>query len=123
MADLGHFVRDLNATWLAGRLDDLARFFDERVVMLPPGGAPATTGVGPMVDSYRRFFEQATVHAFEVTGVDVFPFDAVTLCHARFTVDYELASERFQEDGLEVYAVDVTGPTPKVVWRTQLTFR
>ena len=88
--------------------------------MLMPGRAQALVGVEPMVASYREFSAMAHVHGFELKQVDLFGFGGVVMCHARFAVDYEIPSGRFQEEGMEIYAVDASGPSPKIIWRTQM---
>jgi len=119
MSDIGAFVREMNQNWAEGRFEDLARYFDEQVVMLLPGTGKAMVGVGPMVESYREFCAMAHVHGFEIDEVVTFPFGDAVMCHAHFTVDYEIPSGRFQEEGMEIYLVDTSGPAPRILWRTQ----
>ena len=123
MKDIGAFVREMNRTWQEGRFDDLAQYFHQRVVMLLPGSLQAEQGVEPMVESYRGFSAMAKIHRFDLTDVGLFPFENVVMCHARFTVDYEIPSGRFEEEALEIYAVDTAGQVPKILWRTQMQLK
>jgi len=125
--DIERFVRDLNRAWVEERYEDLRAFFDDDVVLLTPGAGDATVGAESMVESYRQFASLATVHGFEVTGVELFARGPVVMAHARFDVDYEISTGRFRESGLEIYAIDVSGDvsgsSPKVVWRTQVVLQ
>lgn len=120
MPDLQQFLRNLNQAWVEERYDDLLDYFDERVVMLMPESDEVAVGAGPLVESYRQFGSAAVVHAFEIKEITLFEHEAVVMGHLKFTIDYELPHGRFQESGLDVYAIATTGPQPKVIWRTQV---
>ena len=120
MADLQQFVTKLNQCWLEQRYEDLSAYFHSDVVMLLPGGATPQVGVVAMIESYRQFGSSATVHQFDTTGIEIYERGPVAMCHLHFSIDYEVESGRFQESGLDVYAIDVSGQDPRIVWRTQL---
>ena len=120
MADIDKFVRDLNGAWRDHRYEDLYEYFHTDVVMLAPGSSEPIVGIEPMVQSYRQFESIGTTHAFDIRNLTVYEFGAVSMCHMRFDVDYEMESGRFREEGLEVYAIDTSDTAPKVVWRTQI---
>ena len=114
------FLEDLNNTWLNKQYDDLHAFYDENVVMLPPGGAEPVTGVENMVDSYRQFGSMGTIHSFNMTGISTYEFDETIICHMQFDIDYEIESGRFKEKGLEIYILKETNNAYKIIWRTQI---
>lgn len=118
--DVDRFVRALNQTWVERRYDDLAAFFDDDVVLLMAGTGTTVVGVAAMVDSYRQFGAIGTVHNFEIESVELHPSGPVVIAHLRFEIDYSIASGRYRERGLEVYAVDVSGDAPRVAWRHQV---
>ena len=119
MEDIREFVLAMNRAWVEGRFDDLRAFFHDQVVMLMPASPHTLVGREPMIQSYREFAAMAAVHRFEITDLTVYPFGTVVMCHARFTVDYTIPSGRFEEEGLELYAVDVSAK-PTILWRTQV---
>lgn len=121
MKDIKKFIRDLTKTWRSFRYDDLYEYFHEKVVMLPPGTNQPIEGIEPMVESYRQFGSMGTIHKFDITDLKLYHYESVAICHMQFEVDYEIESGRFREQGLEVYAIDTSGPKPKIVWRTQVT--
>jgi ketosteroid isomerase-like protein len=118
--DVESFVRDLNRAWVEERYEDLRGFFAEDVVLLTPGAGVTTVGAKGMVESYQQFGSMARVYGFEVTSVELHARGHIVMAHARFSVDYEISMGRYKEKGLEVYAVDVSGAAPSVVWRTQV---
>ena len=123
MNDIGALIREINRAWVDGRFEDLKQYFHKEVVMLMPGSPQALQGVESMVASYREFCAMATVYGFEIKNVMLFPFRDVVMCHARFAVDYEIPSGRFQEEGMEIYAVDPKGQAPKILWRSQMALK
>jgi hypothetical protein len=123
MSDVKAFVREMNLAWVEGRFEDLGKYFDEQVVMLMPGSTHTLRGVEPMVASYREFCSMARVHRFELLDVALFPFGGLVMCHAHFSVDYEIPSGRFEEEGMEIYAIAASGPSPTILWRTQMPLK
>lgn len=123
LIDMQQFFQKLNETWQNGRYEDLYDFYHEDVVMLPPGAREPIVGVEPMVESYRHFGAIGTIHTFDIKKPAVYDFGQVVMCHVPFYIDYEIEAGRFQEEGLEVYAVDKSRLNPKIVWRTQLPMK
>jgi len=113
-------IRQMNQAWVEGRFDDLGDYFHEEVVMLMPGSPHSLRGREPMVASYREFSTMAKVHRFDFGEIALFPFGSLTMAHARFSVDYEIPSGRFEEEGMEIYAITSEGESPKILWRTQV---
>ena len=113
-------IRQMNQAWVEGRFEELGDYFHEEVVMLMPGSPHILRGREPMVASYREFTAMARVHQFAFGEIALFPFGSLTMAHARFSVDYEIPSGRFAEEGMEIYAITTEGPSPKILWRTQV---
>lgn len=123
MVNIERFIRELNETWMSGRYRDLYEYYDNAVVLLPPGSSEPIVGIDSMVESYRRFGSIATMHGFVIQEIRLYDWGKMTICHLNFEVDYEIKSGRFQEEGLEVYAINTAGPKPKIVWRTQIVLQ
>ena len=123
MTDIDKFVRDLNTAWGDHRYEDLYEYFHDDVVMLSPGTSEPIVGIEPMVQSYRQFVSMGTIHAFNITGLRVYEYGTISMCHMQFEVDYEMKTGRFREEGLEVYAIDTSGADPKVIWLTQIVMK
>ncbi|MDX1438952.1 MAG: nuclear transport factor 2 family protein [Rubricoccaceae bacterium] len=117
---LRRFIRELNDTWRAQRYEDLASFFHNDVVLLPPGSEEPVESVEAIVESYRQFGASATIHSFTIEQIRVYDFKTVALCQMGFDIDYEIESGRYREHGMEVYVVENSGHDPKIIWRTQV---
>jgi uncharacterized protein (TIGR02246 family) len=117
-------VRDLNATWLAGRVDELVRFFHESVVMVPPRGGPRTVGREAMLESFRRYLAAARTHAFDELGLEVDVVGDTAVATLRFAVTYEVQGEVHSEQGIDLLVLALAGDPAerrwRIVWRTQL---
>jgi ketosteroid isomerase-like protein len=123
MHDLKKFIHDLNKSWMEGRYDDLHEYYHKDVVLLPPGMDQPVKGAEAMVESYRQFGAMGTVHKIDILDIQVFSFHSAAVCHVKFDVDYEIEAGRFQEQGMEVYTIDTSGDSPKIIWRTQVTLK
>lgn len=114
-------IRELNAAWSHGRVDDLHRFFAPDVILVPPGGRGRVRGREAMVESYRQFVEQATTRDFEVTGLDVDVVETTAVARMRYRIRYELAGEDLDESGQEILVlVRQEAARWRIVWRTQI---
>ena len=123
MNDLKQFILDLNDAWVEQRYDDLYGFYHDDVVMLPPGLSEPMVGVEAVVQSYREFGKIGKLHGFKVTDFKQFDYGSAVMCHMRFEVDYQIGTDRFQEEGLEVYTVVAADSKLQVVWRTQIPLK
>jgi len=123
MTDIRQFIKDLNETWQQGRYDDLYSFYNTDVVMLPPGRHQPVVGIEPMVESYRQFCEYSTIHNLDMGEPSIYSFNSVAVCHVPFSIDYEVESGRYLEEGMEVYCIETSGKEPAIVWRTQMTLK
>lgn len=111
-------VRAINDCWLEGRYDDLRAHFHEDMVLVMPGFEDRVVGARPIIDSYRDFGEQGTIHSFEPAAprVDVLGTAAITA--TPFAIDYTFDGSRYRETGMDllVFVKDQDGW--RVRWRT-----
>lgn len=116
-------VRLLNDAWQRGDWDAVRGCLHPDVIMLLPDGDEILRGHEAMVDSYREFFDTATLHGLTIEELTVFDFGATAVCHMRFLIEYAIDGEREEAEGLEVYtlAADEDGRA-RIVWRTQQLF-
>ncbi len=118
MDELRKIVASINAAWLAGRFDELREYFHPDVVLARPGFAQRTAGREPMIDSYRDFAREATIHAFTAgeTHVDHAGDSAVTT--TPWTIDYSFGGQRSVESGWDLLVFGRQEGRWQVVWRT-----
>jgi ketosteroid isomerase-like protein len=119
-AEVERLVRDLNAAWLEGRIEDLDLFFHEQVAMAPPGGASRVVGREKMVDSFREFLAVAKVHEFETLDLQVNLFGPTAIAGLRFRIRYEMQGQVYDEKGTDVLVLNRDDEAWRVVWRTQI---
>jgi ketosteroid isomerase-like protein len=119
-AEVERLVRDLNAAWREGRIEDLGRFFHERVAMAPPGGASRRVGRERMVDSFREFLAAAKVHDFETLDLQVDLFGPTAVASLLFRIRYDMQGQAYDEKGQDVLVLNHDGDAWRIVWRTQI---
>lgn len=118
------FLIDLNECWQQGDLAAIAGFYHPDVVLLPPDLGMPILGRDAVVGSYRDFLDAATLNHFQITSLEVFPFEtnghpATYAAHLAFDVTYTLGEEVFVEKGLEVYTLSGQDGQMKILWRHQ----
>ncbi len=119
-ADVRNVVRSMNAAWLDGRIDDLEPFFDENVVLAPPGGADRILGREAMIRSFRDYTEQATTHHFDEQEIHVDVIESVAVAVLHFSIRYEFSGQIFDETGTDLYVLTGSEGSWRIVWRTRL---
>lgn len=110
-------VRRLNATWLKGNVDDLEEFFDPDVVLAAPGFVQRMVGRDALIESYRDFLEQATLHHFELFEPVVHVFGGTAIATCPYETEYSLAGQRWSGDGHDVLVLIEENGRWRVVWR------
>ena len=119
MDDLRSIVTAINEAWIAGRFDDLGQYFHPDVVLAQPGLAKRTVGRDALIDSYRHFMRNATIHSFNSGEVQV--DGAVSTMP--WEIDYTFEGERYQERGWELLVFGKHEERWVVVWRTVVVER
>jgi uncharacterized protein (TIGR02246 family) len=119
--EVEHLVRDLNAAWPEGRLEDVGRCFHEGAVMVPPGRAGRTTGREAIVASFREFLETAKVHDFEVLDLKVDVFGPTACAVVPFRIRYEIPGQVYDEKGEEILVLTGGAGAWQIVWRTMVS--
>src|SRR5215471_2959927 len=57
-------MRQINAAWLEGRIDDLAEMVHPQIVMVFPGFAGRIQGIEQFIDGFRDFLQNARILEF-----------------------------------------------------------
>ena len=113
-------VDNINQAWLQGRPDELNRYFDDRMVIRGPGFQEMGRGREACVASYRDFLRAAKILDCELSDpqIDVCGNTAVATCRWRMT--YELAGQRYQESGHDLFVLSFESGAWRAVWRAML---
>jgi uncharacterized protein (TIGR02246 family) len=110
-------VRRLNATWLNGNVDDLVEFFEPDVVLVAPGFVQRVAGRDALIDSYRNFLDQATLHHFELFEPSIHVFGGTAVATCPYETEYSVGGQRWKGDGHDVLVLLEKEGTWRVVWR------
>jgi ketosteroid isomerase-like protein len=113
-------VRRINASWVAGRADDLATLLREDFVTHAPGADQRQRGRAAAVQSYIDFFNSATIESFEPFDpvVEVFGDTAVVVYRWRIVYTMKLEKpETFRESGSEIFVLARDADGWKAAWR------
>ena len=113
-------VRACNDAWQQSDWSTLENCFHPQAVLLPPDAGDPIVGRDQILETYQEFMAAADVTEFTIDDLVCFPFSATSMVHMRFTLDYRIADEAFTDSGLEVYAIDSSGPEARIVWRSQM---
>lgn len=117
--DLVRLISEMNQAWLDGRFDELSRYFTPDVIMLLPGSKQTIQGVENMINSYKAFTQNATVHQFKIENLTLFEHEGFDIVHGEFDVEYEFNGKKAQGKFLEIYVVAHVRGQLKIAWRTQ----
>jgi hypothetical protein len=112
-------VAAINAAWIAGRFDELRDYFHPDVVLAQPGRAKRMVGRDALIESYRDFMRNATIHSFTPGAVQV---DGV-VSTMPWEMDYTFEGERYQERGWDLLVFGKHDARWVVVWRTVVVER
>jgi uncharacterized protein (TIGR02246 family) len=114
---VAHTVRQLNRTWLEGKVEDLARFFDPDVTLAAPGFAQRLVGRDAVLDSYRDFLEQATLHHFEMLEPNIHVVGGTAIATCPYETEYSVGGQRWKGDGHDVLVLLEKDGAWRVIWR------
>lgn len=118
--EIRDIVHQLNDAWATGHPDELARFFHEDIVMVPPDFTGRSQGRDACIASYAEFCSQATILGVKIIdpGVEVFGDTAVSTY--AYEVAYEMGGERFNDTGRDLFVFVREDGRWQAVWRTMI---
>lgn len=117
-SEIAALVRTINDCWIEGRYDDLHRYFHDAMVLVMPGFEQRVEGAEPIIDSYRGFGEQATIHAFEAQEAQVDIVGSTAITATPFAIDYDFEGTRYRETGIDLLVFTREQDGWLVRWRT-----
>jgi ketosteroid isomerase-like protein len=117
--DLIALVEAMDRCWLERRIDDLAEFLAEDVVVVSPAGL-RLTGLDKVTDSYREFMDRCTVERFEASGHTVTQRGDTAVVEYGWDMAWRDGDVRQQAKGREVLVFARRGGQWRVIWRTQV---
>lgn len=113
-------VQQLTNTWTSGNLQRLGEFFDENVLMLPPGSSHPLLGRNAMVQTFQEFLSVAKVEKFEQVQLQVDVFDDTAIANLNFDIRYEMDGQLHDDSAMDVMVFAKGAKGWRIVWRTQV---
>jgi hypothetical protein len=123
LQDIASIVENINAAWLERRFADLPQYFHPDVVLAQPGRAKRTVGREAVIDSYRQFMAEATIHSFTPGEVHIDSAADSAVTTMPWKMDYTVEGERHQERGWDLLVFGKRDGRWVVVWRTVVVER
>jgi len=131
LADAGDAAREvreviagIGAAWQGRRYDDLARYFDDDVVIAQPGFQGRVSGRAACIASYREFMERSTIDRYAESPATVDVFGETAVATYRWEMAWTSNGVARHDAGHDVLVLHRGGsakaPRWRVVWRTLL---
>lgn len=116
--EIARLVAEINERWLEGRYGELWRYFDAEMVLAMPGFERRVEGAEAIIESYREFGDQATIHRFELGDARVDVLGPSAVVATGFAIDYDYEGTRYRETGTDLLVFVRKGDDWSVRWRT-----
>jgi ketosteroid isomerase-like protein len=113
-------MRQINRTWLEGRVDDLAPLVHPEIVMVFPGFAGRIQGREVFLAGFREFCRSARIQEFREHDNQVDVAGDTAVISFRYDLVYERSGERYRSIGRDLWVFQQQGAEWIAVWRTML---
>ena len=110
----------INALWLRGRVDDLAPFLHDEIVMVFPGFAGKAEGQEVFLAGFKDFCENARVRDFEESDRQIDVIGRVAVATFAFNMIYERDGKAYRSTGRDQWVFENAQGAWRAVWRTML---
>ena len=113
-------MRQINQTWLEGRVEDLIPMIHPDIVFVLPGFAGRICKRESILEGFRDFCQTATIHEFREDDYQVDIVGDSGFVTFRYEMVYERSAERYRARGRDLWAFQKQGTAWLAVWRTML---
>ena len=111
-------MRQINQTWLDGRVESLAAIVHPDIVMVFPGFAGRQQGREEFLAAFRDFTANATVHEFHEHDLQADVAEETAVVTFRYEMVYERSGKRNRSTGRDLWIFQKQGSKWIAVWRT-----
>ena len=116
--EIRRLVKKINAAWLHGRPEELAPYFHEDMVIVPPDFRRRAKGREACVASYKDFVSQAKVREYKDSEPDIDLWGNTAVATYSWEIAYEMKKESYRESGWDVFVLVREHARWLAVWRT-----
>lgn len=113
-------MRQINAAWLRGKVDDLAPLLHSNIVMVLPGWSGRVEGKQGFLAGFRDFFQSSKIHEFNEQDFRADVVGSAAVITFRYEMLYERHGDRFRSTGRDLWVFQNQGDSWIAVWRTML---
>lgn len=107
----------ISIAWRNRCFDDLARCFDEHIVMASPGFSESIQGRDRLVDSYREFMDRATLISYEKRPPDIKLFGDTAIASYHWGMSWLDGGTAHHAAGTDVFVCSCNRDVPDASWR------
>ena len=116
-------MRQINQTWLHGRVDDLAPMVHPEIVMVLPDFAGKIQGREHFLAGFRDFCQNAITEEFQEHDQQVDVAGDTAVITFRYEMVYERSGERYRANGRDLWVFQEQEGTWIAVWRAMLEMK
>jgi ketosteroid isomerase-like protein len=113
-------MRQINQTWVNGRVEDLAPMVHAEIVIVLPDFAGRIQGREPFLAGFHDFCKSATIHEFQEHDQQVDVAGNTAVITFRYQMVYQRAGERYRATGRDLWVFQQEGGAWIAVWRAML---
>ena len=112
--------RQINRTWLVGRVEDIIPMVHPDIVFVLPDFAGRINKREAILEGFRDFCQNATIHEFREDDHQVDIVGDSGFVTFKYEMLYERAGQRYRATGRDLWAFQKQGTAWLAVWRTML---
>lgn len=113
-------MRQLNRTWLEGRIEDLAPIVHPEIVMAFPDFTGSVQGREAFLAGFHDFLDNASIHEFREHDYHTDVAGETAAVTFRYEMVYERSGTRYRATGRDLWVFQGQGETWIAVWRAML---
>ena len=113
-------MRRINAAWLDGDVDGLARLIHPQVVMVFPGFAGRMQGREEFLSGFRDFCQKSEIEEFIDYNQQIDLAGDTAVVNFQYNMLYERSDSRYRSTGRDLWIFQKDSEAWIAVWRTML---
>lgn len=110
-------IKKINACWLSGNPEDLAKYFHENIIIVSPDLQIMGEGKDNCIKSYLDFLASSNILSYSENVVEVNDYENTAAVFLSFSISWEIGGERNEEEGKELYIFSRENDDWKLVLR------
>jgi Domain of unknown function (DUF4440) len=115
--EVRNVIRQINAAWLAGHLEQLDELFHNRMANVSADGRRYAEGKAACVDGYRSFCREATITHYQESDWQVDVYNSVAVAGYYFEIEYIMGGQSIRDTGRDTFVLERDNDRWLAVWR------